>query len=402
MTQQANIQLNQDIIAAHTESVILTLLEERMEDFNIVNCATALHRYAKLSRSRTLPTILHTLLAHSTALVQENPKACQPRHLANFLWACAQLGLRDEEFERAVLGVVQQKLKWFKPQELSNLLWALAKLKVTEEKKGGRKGGTREGEVWEGEEGDPETEQLLQDISWYIVQSISEFTPQGLANTCWSYATLNYYHTETMDSVISAVGTRVAEFNAQEISNILWALAKLQVKTFTFLEKARGTLVKNIPEFKEQHVANIFWALAKFADEDSGIDMAVVDSIVANFYRTVRTRAQKFNNQELCMIIWAISVLGMDCRETRKERGTGGGEGRGRGEGRMPILEDERLGGGRREGTEAAMALLATCKTRVAQFSGQQLAIVSLGFAKLGIREEELLSGLAKRSAVCT
>lgn len=257
--------------------------------------------------------------------------------------------------------MTKSKLKWFKPQELSNLLWATAKLKV------GEQNGDDEGF---------DISPILNQISNLVVQTISEFTPQGISNTCWSLANLSYYHEEVIETLISTIQSRRTEFNAQEMSNILWAFAKLQVKIASLLESMSSYLIQNIPVFTEQHIANILWALAKFSDDDSGTVSDVIDSIVAQFYPILGNRAQQFNNQELSMIIWALSVLGMECKAKSVIKRT-----------------DE-------EGKTAANALLAVCKLKVNKFSAQQISTVSLGFAKLGIKDEEFLTQVAKSSLV--
>lgn len=47
MAQQVNLQINNRITNSRSANEILSLVKSRVSEFNIVNCATALHRLAK-------------------------------------------------------------------------------------------------------------------------------------------------------------------------------------------------------------------------------------------------------------------------------------------------------------------------------------------------------------------
>eukprot|EP01127_Copromyxa_protea_P019813 TRINITY_DN6510_c0_g1_i1.p1 TRINITY_DN6510_c0_g1~~TRINITY_DN6510_c0_g1_i1.p1 ORF type:complete len:858 (-),score=206.22 TRINITY_DN6510_c0_g1_i1:287-2602(-) len=274
------------------------------------------------------------------------------------MWACAQLGLKDPHFVETVLNISQSKLQWFKPQELSNLLWALAKLE------GGKEASSS-----------PEHEvfgRKIDGILFYVIQSIDEFTPQGIANTWWSLATLSHHRDHIVEGLMPSLRRRLPHLNAQEISNIFWSLAKLQVKDVSILASMKEYLYKHIPSFTEQHVANIMWGLAKFAESESGVDMELIDEIVSKFYATVGDRIVKFNSQELSMVVWAISVVGTDCSE-RKTGGQGS------------------AGSENSVGAETAQNLLIGCKKCAKHFNAHQLSLILLGFAKLGLYDEDFL-----------
>lgn len=357
-TPQENMQINGQITKAQSAREIITLIDTRLESFNMVNCATALHRLAKNYQNQTrTPTVL-ALLGHFTSLMTYEPRSCQPRQLSSSLWACAQLGVKDASFLTKAYELTNSKLRWFKSQELSNVLWAIAKLRSSESS---------------GESDD--ISQLLDAIAYAVINVISEFTPQGLSNTCWSFATLSHLNEEVMEALKTEIRPRLADFNAQELSNVLWSFAKLQVKIIDLIEDMRPHLIKNTPKFSSQHLANIHYAIAKFVDEDPSTKTEGVDSLVAHFYPVIRTQANRFNNQELSMIVWALSVLGVECRE------------------KSSMKED---------GMEAANSLLAVCAERVKKFTVQQLSVISLGFAKLSITDFEFLNNIANLAMVST
>ena len=59
---------------------------------------------------------------------------------------------------------------------------------------------------------------------------LSEFNLQGVANTAWAFATVNYRDTELLAALAAAAGRRLNEFNSQEMANTAWALATVNYR----------------------------------------------------------------------------------------------------------------------------------------------------------------------------
>lgn len=377
MTSQKNFQLNNEITGAGTARDIISLVEKNLDDFNMVNCATALHRLGKLRPPVSLVSseAVTRLLQHTAATLFSNPRQCQTRHLANCLWACAQLGLRDPEFEEQVLEVTRTKLQWFKPQELSNLLWAIAKMKTK----------TKVGTTTEVFEMNEELASTLDDIAYYVAQAIHEFTPQGISNTCWGLASLSHVNEDLMKTLRSTIQDRFSEFNPQELSNIIWSFAKLRAEVLPILESTKSSLFRNISSFTEQNIANIFWALAKITEDNSTDSNSTIDTIASRLYTEILIRASKFNYQELAMLAWALSVLGTECKDQTSARGA------------KKLDADDTSSA---PGQQLSTKLLELCTKQAPKFSAQQLSIIALAFAKLGARDENFLDVFAASSKV--
>ena len=70
---------------------------------------------------------------------------------------------------------------------------------------------------------------------------MSEFKPQDIANTAWSFATVNQSDGKLFTLLARAAEQRLGEFNAQCLANTAWALATVKrsdVKLLTALAKA--------------------------------------------------------------------------------------------------------------------------------------------------------------------
>eukprot|EP00913_Durusdinium_trenchii_P031989 g29962.t1 len=107
MATPAQIQLNRRLTRAETPAEILEVVQKDLQQFNLVNCTTALHRYAKAisqggcgphhdaGQERT-PKPLGRLLQHLAEMVAKG-KAVPAQNLANALWASWLLSWKFKE-----------------------------------------------------------------------------------------------------------------------------------------------------------------------------------------------------------------------------------------------------------------------------------------------------------------
>ena len=110
---------------------VLAIAQREAGALNVVNCVTALGRLAKLAPPGQQGPAAS---AGAAALIDRaaecfDGEQCQPRHVAQALWACAKLGVVPPRLLGAVTtraGAMQPS--WFKPQEVSMTVWAVGKL----------------------------------------------------------------------------------------------------------------------------------------------------------------------------------------------------------------------------------------------------------------------------------
>jgi hypothetical protein len=109
---------------------IISIVEKNVYDFNIVNCATALQRLAKVfgdTVEKDYSTILKPLFSHIAQLLVQSPQDVQPRQVSGILWASGKLGCTSSQMGAALSKAGVKLLSRFKAQEISTAVWGMAK-----------------------------------------------------------------------------------------------------------------------------------------------------------------------------------------------------------------------------------------------------------------------------------
>ena len=96
---QRQVQINAELARCALASDVLEIVRRSVEEFNVVNCGTALSRIARAPDGRRLvaregsdPT-LASLLAAAAGLVRQHARHVESRQLASLLHACGKLGV---------------------------------------------------------------------------------------------------------------------------------------------------------------------------------------------------------------------------------------------------------------------------------------------------------------------
>ena len=122
--------LNGEIKNCSSTEELHEIVKGKVDDFNHVNVATALHTMARLTKGtrRTAKPSAHRFTIQALSRrARDTAEAFNPQNVANTLWALATMG---EKPERELLGALLRRARdtaeAFKPQELANTLWAFA------------------------------------------------------------------------------------------------------------------------------------------------------------------------------------------------------------------------------------------------------------------------------------
>ena len=347
---QRQVQINAELARCALASDVLEIVRRSVEEFNVVNCGTALSRIARAPDGRRLvaregsdPT-LASLLAAAAGLVRQHARHVESRQLASLLHACGKLGVGKLDAANALVSAVERATEAhaskFNPQELANALWGCAKLGVRLDSAlvrllgdaaaaGLKRGGS---------------EKKKKAFDWR-----ADWTAQGVSNAAWAFATLGVSardplgHETFLFSLFSAIETKArgGAFNAQETANALWAVARLAAgdvgaDVFDSEEEANVAArtegrFQNVFDsealrsahaaatalaasttgswferqrrgggLESQHVANIAWACGKLG---LASDARVAEAVAA----AAAAAAPGANAQELSMIAWAMA-----------------------------------------------------------------------------------------------
>ena len=364
------VQLNQELARKTLAADVLAIVRDSVDEFNLVNCGTALQRLAKCPDTHrhlsptasTLPGVPRVLqeqfarlLDAAAALVRKDPRHVESRQLASMLWACGklELGNRAADLVKGIEAAAVMHASKFNPQELANAVWGAAKLGL-----------------------DPSRSELVHAIADAIAVSLPkapaapsgprrdpkgggpggwrgvrvEWTSQGVSNVAMSLAKLDadvthgegvsttgdgFKYGKVFGEVCSAVTSRADDFNPQEVANILHALAKLTAgdgegdgggrtvpgPVERTAREAAEALASRITirwieaqRLEPQHVANMSWACAKMG-------AAGGDDLAGALAKAAANLAPRMNTQELSMVAWSAAAFGSgrwpaDCAET--------------------------------------------------------------------------------------
>jgi hypothetical protein len=129
----------------------------------------------------------------------------------------------------------------FNEQDISNLLWAYARAAD-----GIIKVDTR----------------LLDALAARAELCIDEFSPPGLANVAWGFATLNHEAPFLFDAIARAAQMRINDFTPQELANLIVAFAKMNRNSPTLFEAIAQAAQRRINDFNPQDLSYTAWSFA--------------------------------------------------------------------------------------------------------------------------------------------
>ena len=397
------VELNQQLARCALASDVLDLVDRHVDEFNVVNCGTALQRLAKSPDGRRAlagpaAARVDPLLAAAANLVGKHARHVESRQLASLLHACGKLGLGDRASTLVDRVETAAKLhaSKFNPQELANAAWGAAKLGLNPRRDLVREILSAVATSLERHASNPAASASgpardrprRPDVGW---------TPQGVSNVAWSLATLGLTidrahadadtpETRGFRAVFAAVAARSRDFNPQEVANTLWAISRSTADVGAGADedddddagerasepragadpgadpgadlgarRAALALASRITRgwiasqrLEPQHAANISWACAKLHLADDDVPGALADAAVA--------AAPRMNTQELSMTAWSAAAFGR---------------------------------------SDAAGALARAFASRAGEATPQQLATTSRAFAKLGERRDALMDAVA-------
>lgn len=425
---QRQVQINRDLAAKTHAADVLAVLSQSIDEFNLVNCGTALQRLAKSQDAHRLlngqvigggggglrdedKKLFGKLLDAAASLVHQRPQYCESRQLASLLHACGKLGARDHaaslvnEVEASTLLHSHK----FNPQELSNAIWGAAKLAVDNRRDLIHALGDAIAASLAKNVANVNPQPRRQQLDWRQQQLV--WTAQGISNVTWSLATLGVgvddrKHAGVLRAVCSAIEARAGDFNPQEVANTLWAIARLTAAAEDKCKSSSsssGTVGgKESEERKTGKGDEKKTAAGAMGDVTHAAAAALASRITKQWIAV-----QRFEPQHVANIAWACAKLGL---------GSGGGsDGGGGGDGSRRNLAGA-LGGAAAAmaprmntqelsmvawataafgGTDGTDAIAAAFAVKACEATPQQLATTVSAFAKQGTLHNRLMDATA-------
>lgn len=330
------IQLNRSLTQTQRAEEVLQIVRDGLEEFNLVNCTTALHRLAKAmafggkggskgggkakggKSKHACSSELEPLLARTSKLVKEAGTKTPPQNMSNALWALERLGLDLGHQEAASLASTARNLiadsgclAKFSGQNLANTAWAVAKMLS------GRPASTAVvGSSLSSEKFFSPFIGAIADMVWYL-------NGQELSMAAWALATAGG---ET--NAKSAMGTLceaalalpITSLSAQQLATLAWSCARLGCRVETVLNdiaKAAAPCVER-GDFNAQDLSNMAWAFGRLDMPAPKLLEALTHAVSQNLKapakskgKTANSHSSMFSSQQLAVLAWALARMGV-------------------------------------------------------------------------------------------
>jgi len=249
--------------------------------------------------------------AASSRLSLRHCRSFKPQELSNTVWALATAGLYPKDlnvfdttlvlsskrmtlseitndsitecFAAATTELIRRPAE-FKEQEMKDLLWSLSKA------------GVRHPAVFKSV-----AQHLVGSDNSHTGRGLDNFSSQGLANLCWSFAKQAQLNSEVSNSLIESTG-RLAVYETS------WRdVGKPLIKKL-FSKIAERALNNGLSTYKPQDISNTCWAFATLGMLHRPFFKAVSMEIKERF-KSKATEHQRFKAQEIANLVWSFATL---------------------------------------------------------------------------------------------
>lgn len=302
-------------------SVLIDTIEKYLNDMNLVNTTTAIHRLAKLAAEDNSFTsiVRHPVVQRLVSSVQAHLEAisaarCAPssQALSNIMWSMATLQLSAWSVLEEVAILSVSHMGFFKPLEVSTLLWSFARYWPDANRASDA--------PWFHKVFDSAAVYIQGNVDKFsfrsLVTAIGAFATTGktmprmfqvvakqmmavahtansleLAKTAWAFGTANVRNEKLFSALAKHSVRQLQSFRQQELSILLWGFATNEVFHQDLFTKASGS-AQNM-DLSAQQLANIVWALTRVRPQ-----WPVTISTVRALMPQCSRRLQTFKPQE--------------------------------------------------------------------------------------------------------
>lgn len=330
----AQVMLNQRIVASTSVSAVFSEVAGACEKgipLNSVNLATALHRVARCGNAQVFDKLLHNedylylINEVITRLESDKSDDFKPREIANTAWGVAKAQVTVPKlFANLCRAAVNFGLENFKPQELSNCVWACSTSCNHYSCTSAQRAEFQtflpdffqrvEAEIVRRsplKAGAPTSNAPTSDPDAYAhssfkapqPQGLSDFKPQELSNTLWSFATLACDHVDVFKVIEQEMLSRGLDgYVAQTLPSLSGPTANsAHIFIFIFIICTHHTLILVlICRYVAQDIANSVWAFVTAGTSTEQV-LALVEQDVT------RRGVECFKSQELANLVWAFA-----------------------------------------------------------------------------------------------
>lgn len=204
----------------------------------------------------------------------------EPSEIVDVITALANLQCEETETLVPVLAsVCRSKQRLFKPTELCRVAWALGELGVSN------------------------GSSIMQRLAVAIRQRLETTSPWEVSHFIWACGRLKIrIASSTMSDFMTKIEANVRTLKPKNVTRVLWALTQIPYRPrFEFLDMLEVFFATQSSYFLPSELTICLHALAVFGYAPK--------MLLDVFKATILDNEAKFNTNELCDIVWSLSIL---------------------------------------------------------------------------------------------
>lgn len=257
---------------------------------NLTNTVWALARLARMQPPLSAEVLVLLPDIFLTVEATARPRLAttfRPRELTLMAWAFAKAGAGTETFFKDLGAAAVPKLHNMIPRELSNLAYAYALMKFNH------------GVV----------EQVSTEVVNRAGPHLHPFIDQDIANFVWACASLQVQHSELFQATAVAMEARAHDFSPTGLVNILWAFATLR-ESAPFVQVVLDRLEdeNQCRGLEPRAAANTLWSLATLRHKDERC--AAFCMLAAQ--NCILPQANILHPQDVSNVLWAFTTTRLE------------------------------------------------------------------------------------------
>jgi len=246
---------------------------------------------------------------------------------------------------------------------------------------------------------------MMDHLSYRMVELNTErFQFQEYSNLIWATATAKRCSPELFKFVLSKLVekgqiTDTEDLKPQEWSNSMWALATSgfygpELEFIPFVANLLDNNPQFVDEFKPQELANTAWGVATILSKHSGQTDSLVSDAALRIIRQcamqlIKRNGENHKTQEISNTVWSFATIGF---------GLKGGSSANAGND-YTFLQSDDMEGDLLLMEDAVKVAASTAKQILHRFRSQELNNLAWAMARLGQKDEELLTMIGNEIA---
>jgi hypothetical protein len=229
--------------------VLETHVSDGMDDFIPQGVSNCLWAFGSLNKNKGFAPHPETVARFGEGILR-NKDGFKSMELSNVVWAISTLRLElpsevIDALDDAVCTAIETQPDFFSSQSVSNILWAAGNHP----------------------EGMPLSPRLLHALAEMSYAKFATFTPQGLSNTVWGFASVGYNPGPDFLSALRETWARDGHnYIVTESANLLWSFQTLKEHPGEECLRVVTHRMSELPDedMHVQTIANMMYSLAQF------------------------------------------------------------------------------------------------------------------------------------------